>query len=265
MTTIPKPSTCVTSTTTPAPQQPVFNTRYLLYAFNQSGYHINEFAYRLDLSARTLEALLRGNDDPGELRIATLVAMANQLGIPLHSMFARPEPLPDPANATDPAPTKPGTSTAADAETQGTDDLKNDAEQLLACIYEAGRTTPTLVSEIAKAFGWTIERTYAAANESDRRLAPAGLTMKTNHGNVFVAPINDHLDAQTALKNHKVYARGLHINQYRTIHQILTGRKASESRSTARGLINLGAMVNLGVLTQAKKPALTEATREAFL
>ena len=237
------------STTNP---DPVFDHRYVAYVFNQRGYHINEFASRLDMSDNVVEAFLRGTVEPGDLRVATLANMANLLGIPLRSMFTRPAPAPDPVGA-DPQPEPGGNAVAVDAE------------QLLACVYDTGRATPTLVSELAKAFGWTIERTYAAATEADRRLKPAGLSVKTSHGELFVTPVNEHLDAQKALNARKVYERGLTYNHYRAAYQILAGQQVTVNNSARQRVRTLGGLVNVGVVTQVRQPALTEEALEAFL
>lgn len=233
---------------------PVFDHRYVAHVFNQRGYHINEFATRLDMSNSIVEAFLRGTVEPGDLRIATLANMAHLLGIPLHAIFARPAPLPDPATLGEQEPAEPSQ-----------DDLASDAEQLLACVYDTGRSTPTLVSEVAKAFGWTLDRAYAAATEANRRIRPAGLAVNTSHGELFVTPINDHLDAHKALTNRKVYERGLNYNHYRAAHQIISGQEVTVNRSARQRLLTLGGMVNLGVLTQARKPAFTDEALEAFL
>ena len=237
------------STTNP---DPVFDHRYVAYVFNQRGYHINEFASRLDMSNNVVEAFLRGTVEPGDLRVATLANMANLLGLPLRSMFTRPAPAPDPVGA-DPQPEPGGNAVAVDAE------------QLLACVYDTGRATPTLVSELAKAFGWTIERTYAAATEADRRLKPAGLSVKTSHGELFVTPVNEHLDAQKALNARKVYERGLTYNHYRAAYQILAGQQVTVNNSARQRVRTLGGLVNVGVVTQVRQPALTEEALEAFL
>lgn len=245
---------------TTSTENPVFDHRYVAHVFNQRGYHINEFASRLDMSNGIVEAFLRGTVEPGDLRIATLANMANLLGIPLHTMFARPEPLPDPDNLRN--------SEGPDSEPTAqhtADDLATDAEQLLACVYDTGRATPTLVSEIAKAFDWTLDRTYAAATEADRRLQPSGLAVNTSHGELFVTPINDHLDVHKALTSRKVYERGLNYNHYRAAHQIISGQEVTVNKSARQRLLTLGGMVNLGVLTQAKQPAFTEEALEAFL
>lgn len=236
---------------TTSTENPVFDHRYVAHVFNQRGYHINEFATRLDMSNGIVEAFLRGRVEPGDLRIATLANMANLLGIPLHAMFARPEPLPDPDNLSTEEPAEDGPAA--------------DAEQLLACVYDTGRSTPTLVSEIAKAFEWTLDRTYAAATEANRRLQSAGLAVNTSHGELFVTPINDHLDAHRALASRKVYERGLNYNHYRAAHQIHTGQEVTVNKSARQRLLTLGGMVNLGVLSQAKQPAFTEEALEAFL
>lgn len=242
-------------------QQSVFDHQYVAHVFNQRGYHINEFASRLDMSNGVVEAFLRGTVEPGELRIATLANMANLLGIPLHAMFARPAPLPDPDDLTE----SEGSSVEPTDVEPTADDLAADAEQLLACVYDTGRATPTLISEVAKAFEWTLDRTYAAATEANRRLRPAGLAVNTSHGELFVTPINDHLDAHKALTSRKVYERGLHFNHYRAAHQIISGQEVTVNKSARQRLLTLGGMVNLGVLTQAKQPAFTEEALEAFL
>ena len=245
---------------TASTKNPVFDHRYVAHVFNQRGYHINEFAARLDMSNGIVEAFLRGTVEPGDLRIATLANMANLLGIPLHAMFARPAPLPDPDNLDEQA----GVNAEPTAESTS-DDLATDAEQLLACVYDTGRATPTLVSEIAKAFDWTLDRTYAAAAEANRRLRPAGLAVNTSHGELFVTPTNDHLDAHKALTSRKVYERGLNYNHYRAAHQIISGQEVTVNRSARQRLLTHGGMVNLGVLNQAKRPAFTDEALEAFL
>lgn len=239
--------------TSAVPANPVFDTRYIAHVFNQRGYRVNEFATRLDMSNNVVEAFLRGTVEPGELRIATLTNMANLLGIPLHTMFARPAELPDP-DTLDQEDTDPDEDTRA-----------ADAEQLLACVYDTGRATPTLVSEVAKAFEWTLDQTYAATTEADRRLRPAGLTLRTSHGELFVAPINAHLDAHKALTTRKVYERGLSFTHYRAAHQIISGEQVTVNRSARQRVLTLGGMVNIGVVTDVRKPALTDEALEAFL
>lgn len=246
----------MTTTAQPASataQPPVFDHRHVAHVFNQRGYRVNEFATRLDMSNDIVEAFLRGTVEPGELRIGTLANMANLLGIPLHTIFARPEPLPDPDEI--------NTTTEDDP----TDDLAADAEQLLACVYDNGRNTPTVISEIAKAFEWTLDRTYTAAAEANRRLQPAGLAVNTSHGELFVTPINDHLDAHKALTSRKVYERGLNYLHHRAAHQVLSRQEVTVNRSARQRLRTLGGLVNLGVLTQAKQPAFTDEALEAFL
>lgn len=237
---------------------PVFDHRYVAHVFNQRGYHVNEFATRLDMSNNIVEAFLRGNVEPGELRIATLANMANLLGIPLHAMFTRPEPLRDPEELNDDS--LPG---ASDESQSGR--VAADAEQLIACVYDTKRSTPTLVSDIANAFEWTLDRTYAAATEASRRLQPAGLAVNTSHGELFITPINDHLAAHKTLATRKTYERGLSYVHYKALHQIITGQPVTVANSSRQRLRTLGGMVNIGVLTQAKQPAFTTEALEAFL
>lgn len=233
---------------------PVFNTKHIAYVFNERGFRVNEFATRLDMSPNIVEALLRGTLEPGELRIATLANMAKMLGIPLHTMFARPNPAPDPNTTAEPSP---GQDPDGDAHA--------DADQLIACVYDIGRTTATLISELAKAFGWTLDRTYTATKEANRRLQPAGLQLNTSHGELLVTPIRNHLDAQHALTTRKVYERGLHLNHYKAIHQILTNQPVTVNSNKVQRLRTLGGLVNLGVLTDTLTLTPTDAMNEAFI
>ena len=241
---------------------PVFDNRYIAHVLNQRGYHVNELATRLDMSTSIVEGFLRGTVEPGELRIATLANMANLLGIPLHTMFTRPEALPDPDTIPGSAQTDDEPDTTASEEGH---DSAADAEQLVACVYDTGRGTPTRMSEIAKAFDWDIDRTYAAANEAHRRLQPAGLAARTSHGELFVGPINEHMDAYNALTTRKVYERGLSYIHYRAAHQVLHGKPVTVTNSARQRLFTLGGIVNIGIFTQAKNPAFTDEALEAFL
>lgn len=233
---------------------PVFDNRYIAYVFNQRGYHVNEFAARLDLSNSVVEAFLRGTVEPGDLRIATLTSMANMLGIPLHSMFTRPA-------ATDVDLTPQNDSD----DPLGSNAVDTDAAQLIATVYDTGRATPTLITDIASAFDWTTERVFAAAAEGTRRLEPAGLRIATSHGELFITPIEDHHKAHRALTNRKTYERGLSYTHYKAVHQVLGNHQVTVNRSGRQRLRTLGGLVNLGVINQAKNPALTEAALEAFL
>lgn len=239
----------MTNATTPDVTNAVFDTRYIAYVFNQRGYRVNEIAARLDMSNNIVEAFLRGTVEPGDLRVATLVNMANLLGIPLASMFTHPVTAPEPATLPDNDRT----------------DAAEDADQLVACIYDTGRATPVLITDIAAAFDWTTDRVYAAADEADQRLATAGLRAVTSHGELFITPVRDHHQAHKALTARKVYERGLSASHYKAVHQLLTDSEVTVSNSARQRLRTLGGLVNIGVITDARRPALTHAASEAFL
>lgn len=229
------------------PDEPVFDHRHIAYVFTQRGYTVNEMASRLDLSNHTLEDILRGSGDPGELRIATLRTMAALLGIPVHGLFARPTPAEDTPEPSRTQPTR-----------------AEDAEQLIVCVYDRGRATPTLVSDLAAAFDWTLDRTYAAAREADQRLRHAGLRVNTSHGELFIAPTGTHLAAIEALEARRTYQRGLHYNQYRIVLALLRDPTAPIAQGLRTRRITLSGLVNQGVLSTTKRPELTPAALDAF-
>ncbi|MDN4161131.1 helix-turn-helix domain-containing protein [Nocardioides abyssi] len=256
-----------------------FNTEHIAYLFRQRGYRVNEFAGLLDLSNNVVEAFLRGTVEPGDLRLSTIVNMAALLGIPVQTMFAPPAPLPHvppvavtphhPQNPADPvqsaAASESGSSDRDGSPVEDRASVESDAAQLVACVYDNGRVTPVQVSELAQAFGWTLTRTYDAAKEADQRLRYAGLAMTTSHGELFVTPTADHLDARRALATRRTYERGLSHAHYKAAHQVFTGGEVTVSNSARQRLRTLGGLVNLGIFTDARDPAYTPEAREAFL
>jgi hypothetical protein len=236
------------------------DNRALVWAFNQGTYSVTGFAALLDIGADTLEGLLRGNPRPEGIRLSTLLAISEKLGLPLNALFPAPPDSPDP----EPEPPRlpDGTGTSSDERGAGSD-VVADAEQLIACLYADGRTHTTS-TDLATAFEWTLDRLTAAGTEAIRRLAPAGLTLTRSHGEYAIVPTRNHQDAQTALDNRHATERGLTHSHYKAVYQLLQGQNVSVSNSPVQRQRLLGGLANLGIVTNNLDPALTPEALEGL-
>jgi transcriptional regulator with XRE-family HTH domain len=226
----------------------IFNTHRILTAFNDSELLVSELAYRVDIAISTLERILNGNPDPGEIRIATLVKIADNLGLPLASLFA-PPPEPPPAHES--------------PDCHRADQAATDAATVTATIYDRG-TTPTRNAELAEVLNWDLDRLKAAYQEADRRLRPAGLRLIREHGEATIQPIADHTDTRLRLKEIRAADRGFDLSHYKAAYQAYTGQPISVSNRAAQRRRITAPLANLGILTEVGiKAALTDAARYA--
>lgn len=230
------------------------DNRALVWAFNQSTYTIPGLAALLDIGTDTLQELLRGTPRPEGVRLSTLLALTDKLGVPLHVLFPAPTDPPDLDNPS------PGAGEAArDAPT-----LVADAEQLVACIYTNGRT-PTTSTDLTTAFGWTLDRLDAAADEATRRLAPAGLKLTRSHGEYIVVPTRNHQDAKTRLDDRHASERGLTHSHYKAVYQILQRQPVTVSNSVKHRQGLLGGLANHCIVSDKSDPELSPDTIEGFI
>jgi len=227
----------------------LFNTALLRARVNAAGLTLNELANRLDLSNTTVENVLSGHADPGELRIATLAKFADILGLPLTSMFARND-IPD----------------WADSDPRR--DLRDDAHQLIACLHAA--TAKTSTTTAAAALDWTHQHMKAAIAEANKRLAPSGLRIIATSGEVYLATIDDHTHAIQRLAAEQTGETGFRLDQYKAVYQLLTtGNVTVATTAERRRAQVLSPLAALGVINQPVTPSEgpatpTEATRFAF-
>jgi transcriptional regulator with XRE-family HTH domain len=226
----------------------IFNTHRILTALNNSELLVSELAYRVDIAISTLERILNGNPDPGEIRIATLVKIADNLGLPLASLFA-PPPEPPPAHE---GPAR-----------HRADQAAADAATVIATIYDRG-SAPTRNAELAEVLGWDLDRLKAAYQEADLRLRPAGLRLVREHGEATIQPVADHTDTRLRLKEVRAADRGFDLSHYKAAYQAYTGQAISVSNRAAQRRRITAPLANLGVLTEVgSKAAFTQAARYA--
>lgn len=218
-----------------------FNHTLIRHALNASGLHIAELAYRLDIAINTLDRLLDGEDDPGEIRIATLQRLAEHLGLPLQALFAapdQPDHLPDsPPSASD------------------------DAATVIATIYDRG-ATPTANGDLTTVLGWDLDRLHVAFKEADRRLRPAGLRLARAHGEAAIVPLHDKTPERNRLADIQAANKGLNMAHYKAVYALLQGESwlnVSDYNSTRRRLV-AGVLLNLGIFAgERSSPTLSEA------
>ncbi|QWZ07712.1 helix-turn-helix transcriptional regulator [Nocardioides panacis] len=221
-----------------------FNHHLIRHALNDTGMLVSELAYRSDMSINTLTRLLDGEEDPGDLRVATLTRLADHLGLPLQALIAAPD-QPDP----DPGQQPPGGETAEDFAT------------VISAIYDRGNT-PTLNSELCDALDWNLDRLTTAYKEADRRLRPAGLRLNRSHGEASIVPLHNHAATRQSLNEVSTSNKGLTIEHYQAIYALMQGRPwtdVSGSNTTRRRFIT-GALINHGILTgEREDPHIADA------
>lgn len=223
----------------------LYNTAIIRHAFTASRYTINALASRLGVSDSAIENMLRGHTDPGELRVQTLALMADLLGLPAAAMLA-PNSGPRPTTA----------ATAPDTE--------GDAHTVVALLYTEG-SKPTAMTDLCVALGWNHARLRAALDLAGQRLTPAGLRVVRTHGEVAIVPLDDHTAETVALDDVRAHERGLHTGNYRLVHELLTGQPTTAGMAPRGRRVSLGGLINAGIATDARSPALTETAQEAFL
>lgn len=226
----------------------LFDVAVMRSALQQSGFAPSDIAFRVDIAVRSLQRILDGDPDPGEIRVATLARLADHLGLPLRSLIAPSEP-----------PRRSASAPQADADTQS--DAADDASTVIAVLYDRG--TPTLNGEIAAALGWSLDRLISALEEADARLRRAGLRIVREHGESAMRPVSDHLQNRQALANVQAHVRGLKMAEYKAAHQLHTGQDVSAPNEARRRFVT-GRLANVGVVDLAsKEPTLTDAAQFA--
>jgi transcriptional regulator with XRE-family HTH domain len=225
--------------------QPIslFDLPTIRAALQQSGLAPSDIAYRVDIAVRSLQRILDGDPDPGEIRVATLARLANTLGLPLRSLIAPSATTADSTDSLD-------DGNPSDAE-------PDDASTIIALLYDRG--TAAVNSEIAAALGWSLDRLKQALREADHRLRPAGLRIVREHGESSIHPVADHLGARTALENVQAHVRGLKLVEYKAAHQLHTGQKVT-APNEARLRFVVGRLANVGVVDlKGRQPCLSAA------
>lgn len=218
----------------------LFDVATIRTALQQSGLAPSELAFRVDFAVRSLQRILNGDPDPGEIRVATLARLANHLGLPLRSLIAAP----------------PATTTAVDAEATPEDEA-DDAATVTALLYD--REAPTLNDDLAEALGWSLDRLHEALTEADRRLRPAGLRIVREHGESRVQPLHDHPRARRDLTQVRAHRSGLKPYEYQATYLTYTGQQITAPNETRRRVIT-GGLANAGVLDLTdEEPALSAA------
>lgn len=218
----------------------VYNTNAMNHALNERGLRTHELAYRVDVGTAAIEKMFNGADDPGEVRLLSLVRIAETLGLPLRDLFAEPASV-------EPNATPTHDTTASDAHT------------VIALIYDNG-STPTVNTDLTAILGWDLDRLIAAYRQATLLLQPAGLRLYRHHGEVTIRPDNDHTQHRATLAKRRASIYGLKANYYQAIYQAKHGEKISVSNSTAARRIVLGALTNLGILDNTgDQPVLTAA------
>lgn len=96
-------------------------------------------------------------------------------------------------------------------------------------------------------------------------LAATGLRIVRAHGEVAIVPLDDHTAELSAVDDVRAHERGLHTGNYRLVHELLTGQPTTTGMNARGRRATLGGLVNTGVVTDTRDPALTGAAQEAFL
>ncbi|MCF6735239.1 helix-turn-helix domain-containing protein [Blastococcus sp. KM273129] len=222
----------------------LFDVAAIRTALQQSGLAPSELAFRVDFAVRSLQRILNGDPDPGEIRVATLARLANHLGLPLRSLLAAPPVT---------------TTTAVDAEVDPV--AADDAATVTALLYD--RTTPTLNDHLAEALDWSLDRLQQALTEADRRLRMAGLRIVREHGESRVQPLHDHVQARRDLTQVHAHRSGLKPYEYQAAYQTYTGQAITAPNETRRRVIT-GGLANAGLLDLTEEePALSAAAEFA--
>lgn len=222
----------------------VFDVTAIRNALHASGLAISDVAFRVDIAVRSLQRILNGEPDPGEIRVATLARLADTLGLPLRSLIVSPGgsskviPVASPPDDTpDPRP--------------------GDATTVIALLYDRG--SATINSEIASALGWSLDRLNRALAEADGRLGPAGLRVVREHGESSIRPVHDHVADRVALENAQAHARGLRTVEYRAAYALHIGNPIAAPNEARRRFV-VGRLANVGVIDPARdEPALSDA------
>ncbi|RBY92675.1 hypothetical protein [Blastococcus sp. TF02A-30] len=226
----------------------VFDLTAIRAALQQTGLAPSEIAFRVDIAVRSLQRILDGDPDPGEIRVATLTRLADTLGLPLRSMFAAPRAAPEACRAV--ASDRPQDDHTAD-----------DASTVIAVLYD--RETAASNSDIALALGWPLDRLNSALHVANERLGTAGLRIVREHGESRVSPIADHLASRASLATAQAHARGLKTTEYKAAYALHTGQKVTTANETRQRFV-IGRLANVGVVhLEGSRPRLSDAARFA--
>jgi len=220
----------------------LFDVAKIRTALQQSGLATSDLAFRVDIAVRSLQRILNGDPDPGEIRVATLDRLAKHLGLPLRSLIAAPA----------------SSTIAADADADpgsGPDD----AATVTALLYD--RETPTLNEDLAEALGWSLDRLRGALTVADERLRPAGLRIVREHGESRVRPLHDHAHQRQSLGQVRAHRGGLKTFEYQAAFQAQTGQVITATNEIRRRL-TIGGLANVGVLTLTGEQSALSAAAE---
>lgn len=226
----------------------VFDSDKIANAVLSTGLTINEVGFRVHMPFKTLQQICDGSTTPIDVRVTTLTRLAEEIGLPLRSLFAKPSPTP----------------IRADPNDTGSSDAAKDATTVIAILYDRG-TSPTLNTDLATGLGWTIQRLNAAYDEADKRLAPAGLRLIRTHGEGSIAPIADNTSQRAAVEHARADNTGLTVDAYQSVYQAMTGTAVLPGRHGHRRRLVIGRLANLGILTGHETPTLTAAAKAAFI
>ncbi|TPG17056.1 helix-turn-helix domain-containing protein [Pedococcus bigeumensis] len=226
-----------------------FDDTKIRNAIQTSGMSLNEISFRVLMPAKTLQHIADGKAEPIDIRIDTLARLGDALGLPLRSLFAQPEPVPEPE--TRGASPQPG----------------HDAATVIGALYDRG-STPTVSRDLAKGLRWDLQRLKAACDDAETRLAPAGLRMVRTHGEVSIVPTHDQTETRAAVTQALAESTGTTIPEdaYRAVYQAMTGQAILPGTTGFRRRLLLGAAAKLGMLDlKPRTPALSQAARDAFV
>lgn len=148
------------------------------------------------------------------------------------------------------------TAMKTDSETAGATVAVSDSAVLAATLTSAGR--PLSRTEVAKALGWTLERTHAAFTALRGDLAGTGLRLQTARGGTrwAVRPADELLNERQrgGLAGAVNVAWALKLDEARLLHRIATSRlERSEwdRRATNNDGVSLATLRKRGIITTA--------------
>ena len=228
------------------PSRTVFDSDKIANAVLTTGLTVNEVGFRIHMPFKTLQQIVSGASTPIDVRITTLERLADTIGLPVRSLFAKPDPAPE------------ALAYAYKGDTAG------DATTVIAVLYDRG-TNPTINTDLARGLGWTLQRLNAAYDEAEKRLAPAGLRLIRTHGEGSIAPTEDHTEQRAAVEHARADNTGLSVDTYQAAYQTMTGAEVLPGRLGYRRRLVIGRLANLGIVNgQGRTPTLSDAAKDAF-
>jgi len=233
-------------------QHSLFDVALIREALQDSGLTPSELAFRVDFAVRSLQRILSDDPDPGEIRVATLARLADELGLPLRSLIAPPNRRHD--------------LDAASSEDKAAQIEDDDATVLIGLLYDRG--APTHNTHIAAALGWPLDRLRQALDEADHRLHHVGLRIARSHGESTVRPLFDCTEARRNLQDVRATPAArpdtaiLKTSEHRAARNVFAGGQVSAPNETRQTLVQ-GRLANLGVLDTSTTVTVSEAARYA--